>query len=74
MSTKTYTPDSPKFPGITVRLSGRNGNAYAIMGSVIRAMRKHGCTQEEIDAYRAESRAGDFDNLLQVAMCTVDVQ
>ena len=38
-----------KFPHITVQLSGRDGNALAIVGAVIRALRKGGVGPRDID-------------------------
>ena len=52
----------------TVKLTGEDGNAFAIMGSVGRALRKAGFPKEHIDEYYKESASGDYDNLLRVAM------
>ena len=57
----------PKYPDIEVQLSGEDGNAFAIMGRVQRAMRKAGLSQEQIDEYIDESKSGDYDNLLNTA-------
>lgn len=56
-----------KYPNIKVRLTGRDGNAFAIMGAVSMALRLADVSKEEIAEYRKESTAGDYDNLLQVA-------
>lgn len=56
-----------KYPNIKVRLTGRDGNAFAIMGAVSLALRKANVTKEEIAEYRKESTSGDYDNLLLVA-------
>ena len=58
----------------TVKLTGEDGNAFAIMGTVSRALRKAGLPKERIDKYIEESTAGDYDNLLRVAMKWVNVQ
>lgn len=58
--------DEPKYP-IEVQLSGEDGNAGAIMGNVVQALRAMGASSEEIAEYRQESMSGDYDNLLQVA-------
>jgi hypothetical protein len=62
-----------KFPDIEVDLLGGNGNAFAVMGATIKALRRGGATTEDIDAYKAEAMAGDYDNLLAVTMSWVDV-
>jgi hypothetical protein len=46
-----------KYPNVTVNLVGEDGNAFAILGGVIRAMRKAGIAQAEIDAFRTEATA-----------------
>ena len=56
-----------KYPNVKVRLTGRDGNAFAIMGAVSLALRKANVTKEEIAEYRKESTSGDYDNLLLVA-------
>lgn len=64
---------NPKYPHIIVPLSGEDGNAFAIMGAVKRALRRNGVSVEEIVQYSEESRAGDYDNLIQTAMKWVTV-
>lgn len=61
-----------KYPHIYVRLTGRDGNAYAIMGRVAQALRQNKVPQEEIDEYFAQCKSGDYDNLLRVTMETVE--
>lgn len=60
-------------PEIEVRLTGRDGNAFSVMGNVTRALRASGVDEEEVAQYRAESTAGDYDNLLRTAMRWVSV-
>lgn len=62
-----------KYPEITVQLSGQDGNAFAIMSAVKSALKRYGVEKAEIDQYLAESMAGDYDNLLRVAMKWVSV-
>lgn len=63
----------PKFPEVTVQLTGQDGNAFMIMGLVTKAMRRAGVSKADIDSYLAEAQSGDYDNLLAVTMQTVDV-
>ncbi len=65
--------DGPKYPKIRVKLTGRDGNAFAIMGNVSRALREAKVPDEEIKVYVAESKSGDYDNLLRTAMRWVNV-
>ncbi len=62
-----------KYPEIEVELSGQDGNAFFILGSVSRAMRRAGIDKDAIDAYRADAMSGDYGNLLRVTMATVEV-
>lgn len=61
----------PKYQ-VQVKLS--DGNAYAIMGAVQKALKKAGASKEELDRYFTDSTAGDYDNLLRVAMEWVEVK
>jgi hypothetical protein len=62
-----------KYPQIKVTLTGTDGNAFAIMGAVQKALRKAGVPQSELDAYYKESTEGDYDWLLQTACRWVSV-
>ncbi len=58
----------------TVKLIGHNGNAFAIMGRVKKALMQAGADQEYIDKYLKEATSGDYDNLLAVSMEYVNVE
>jgi hypothetical protein len=62
-----------KYPDVQVDLVGEDGNAMAIMARVSSALRRAGVSEEERNAYYAESTSGDYDNLLRVAMEWVEV-
>jgi hypothetical protein len=62
-----------KHPNVTVTLVGQDGNAYAILGRVRRAMTQAGCTPDQVAAYLRDATAGDYDNLLRVTMRYVEV-
>lgn len=61
-----------KYP-VKVKLSGTDGNAYAIMGKVQGALRKHGVDKADIDEYLKESMSGDYNHLLATACKYVEV-
>lgn len=65
--------DDVKYPDVEVELVGHDGNAYFIIGRVIRAMQKTRIPQEEIDKFREEAMSGNYDHLLQTCMKWVDV-
>ena len=63
----------PKYPNVKVKLTGGNGNAFVVLGSVKRAMQKAKVPQEEIKAFTDEAMGGDYDQLLGTCMKWVDV-
>lgn len=64
----------PKYPNVTVQLTGTDGNAFAIMGKVREALKKAGVSSEERALFFNEATSGDYDHLLQTCMKWVDVQ
>lgn len=64
----------PKHPEIAVRLVGEDGNAFSILGSCRRAMRRAGLDNDEIEAFSTEATSGDYDHLLQTCMAWFDVE
>lgn len=58
----------------TVQLSGRNGNAHAILGRVRTALLDAGYSKADIDLYTAEATSDDYDHLLQVTMEWVEAK
>jgi hypothetical protein len=63
----------PKYPHIQVRLTGEDGNAFAVLGHVLRALRRAGVSPDECDAFQQEATAGDYDALLRTVMRWVEV-
>ena len=57
-----------KYPEIEVQLTGEDGNAFAVMGAVRKALRRAGVSADEVAEYTKESTSGDYDNMLAVAM------
>jgi hypothetical protein len=64
----------PKYPDIRVQLTGKDGNAYNLLGLVNRALRQAGISQAERDAFRQEATTGDYDHLLQTVMRWIQVE
>jgi hypothetical protein len=64
----------PKYPDITVTLIGRDGNAFAILGAINKAMKAHGVRPSERSAFYNEATSGDYDHLLCTAMEYVNVE
>jgi hypothetical protein len=65
------TPPEEK---VKVRITGTDGNAFAILGTVKNAMRQSRLyTPEQIKAFMDEAMSGDYDHLLQVCTKWADV-
>lgn len=62
-----------RYPDVTVALVGQDGNAFAILSRVQRALRRAGAPQEDVDAFLEEAMSGDYDHLLQTVMRWVAV-
>lgn len=61
-----------KFCNVSVKLVGEDGNAFAILGRVSKAMRLAGVKKEDIDSYLHEAMSKDYHHLLQVTLETVN--
>jgi len=59
---------TPRYPDITVTLTGQDGNAFAVLGRCREAARDAGLSDDEIAAFMDEAMADDYDHLLQTAM------
>lgn len=53
-----------KYPSVRVKLVGRDGNAFMVLGLCQRAARGANLPAEEINAFMQEAMAGDYDHLL----------
>jgi hypothetical protein len=53
-------------------LLGVDGNAFAVMGTVVKALRRAGAEQSFIAAYQAEATSGDYDHLLAASAAYLD--
>ena len=62
-----------KYPNIEVQLTGKNGNAFAIIGAVSKALRQSGVNKDEIEKFIDEAMSADYDNLLVTCINWVDV-
>lgn len=57
-----------KYPQVKFRLSGTDGNAFAILGHCSKEARKAGLTDEQIEEFMNEAMSDDYNHLL--ATCT----
>lgn len=66
-------PAGPKFPDVRVKLVGEDGNVFAIIGRVCRALRQGGANEADVKAFTDEIQAaGSYDEALVVVMRWVD--
>lgn len=68
------TPTGPLYPEVTVKLSGSDGNAFAIMGRVSYALKRAGIASARIKDFYAEATLGDYNHLIQTCMKWVTVK
>ena len=61
-------------PQITVELIGQDGNAFAILGAVMKALRRGGVPPDEIKKFQEEATSGDYSHLLCTCMEWVNVE
>jgi len=65
--------ETPKYPKIKVKLTGKDGNAFFILARVKYAMEKHKVPQDEIKKFMDEAMAGNYDNLSETCMKWVTI-
>ena len=63
----------PICKNVKVKLVGNDGNAFFIIGSVTKAMKRAKVEKETIDAFRKEAMSGDYGNVLRTCMKYVEV-
>jgi hypothetical protein len=63
-----------KYPHIKVKLVGKDGNAFAILGRVRKAMQRAGLMPSEIEEFMTQAKSGDYDFLLGTVMEWVEVE
>lgn len=60
---------TPEFPNVCVRLSGKDGNVFLIMGRVRRALAQAGATDQDVKASMNEFlNAGSYGEALQTVL------
>jgi len=65
--------EAMRFPDVTVNLTDIDGNAFVILGTVQRALKRGGADAGEIREFITEAQSGDYDNLLRTVMKWVEV-
>lgn len=57
-----------KYPHVRVQLTGKDGNAFNILGLCQRVARKADVPDDQIAAFMSEAKAGDYNHLLATCM------
>jgi len=65
---------TPKYQHIKVKLLGKDGNAFFILGQVRRALRENNVPREEINKFTEEATSEDYSHLLNVVMKYVIIE
>lgn len=68
--TDTYMLPVPK---PRVKLVGKDGNAFMILGLCSRVLKTAGVEKAVVDAFQKEATSGDYGNVLRTAMKYCDV-
>lgn len=64
----------PKFDDVTVQLTGKDGNVFAVLGEVSRGLKKAGY-KDEAKAFMNEVFGQEsYDDVLRLCMETVNVE
>ncbi len=64
----------PKFPHITSKIIGQDGNAFNLLGIVQQDMRRAKVSYEDQKAFLDEAMSSDYDNLLITIMRWVNIE
>jgi len=62
-----------KYPEIEIQLVGTDGNAFALLGTVKKALKNGGVSEGEIDEFLNEATSDDYTHLLKTCMEWVNV-
>lgn len=62
-----------KYPNIQVQLTGLDGNAVLLVGTVRRALVRQSVPKAEVVEFMEEATLGDYDNVLETCMRWVSV-
>ena len=73
MTVSEKTQATVKYPKIKVKLTGADGNAFAIIGKVRKALLEAKISSKEIKTFQEESMSGDYNKLLATCMKWVTV-
>ncbi len=65
--------NAPKYPDVRVKLIGKDGNAFFIVGRVAAALKNAGVSDKKRAVFVKEATSGDYNNVLRTCMKWVDI-
>lgn len=71
---KGLPPTTVKFPHVSVKLVGTDGNAFAIIGTVSSALRRAKVPDADVREFQREATSGDYNHVLCTCMNWVNVR
>lgn len=63
-----------KYPNVRVKITGTDSNAFFLIGTVTRAMRREGVPADKITEFTNEAMSGDYSHVLATIMDWVDAR
>ena len=63
-----------KFPNIKVKLTGTDGNAFALIGKVAGALRKAKVPAADVTEFTRDAMSGNYDHVLATCRAWVEVR
>lgn len=63
----------PKYTDIRVKLTGTDGNGFAIVGKVMSSLRRAGVPDSEVTKFQNDATSADYAHLLRTCMRWVSV-
>lgn len=58
---------------VKCKLTGEDGNAFAVMGRVVTALKQAGVTEEKISIYLEDAMMSNYENLILVSMTYLEM-
>ena len=72
-ATRAADVTGPRFPEVAVAMIGEDGNTFAVIGRVVRGLKDHGRQAEATEFSAAAFACSSADEVLALAMQTVEV-
>lgn len=73
MTTRNFDVSAIRYPAVRVQLTGRDGNALAIVGAVSRALHEARVPRQDVEAFQAEALSGNYERVIRVVLSWVTV-